>query len=172
MSTVESVWPVGYTKKDIQRPEKTAVMKVTGRKTNVLFSTMGQKMVVLADSLTGLQVSGVGGSDFPLLPVVLMQSKMLVTFVNDTWVTGHTNKGICILCNCRQKISLKGLWPSSVWSMQVRFMGLLCKLLWHIFGYFLFLCFELVCHSAITSLGPVCSSKNVVAFYLSRWHRC
>lgn len=57
-------------------------LKVTGRKTNFLLSTMGQRKIVPAYSLTGLQVSNVDGSDFHLLPEVLTQLKMPVTVDN------------------------------------------------------------------------------------------
>lgn len=57
-------------------------LNVTGRKTNFLLSTMGQRKVVPAYSLTGLEVSDLDGSDFHLLPEVLTQSKMPVTVDN------------------------------------------------------------------------------------------
>lgn len=58
-------------------------LKVTGRKTKFLLSTMGQKKVVPAYALTGLLVSDLDGSGFHLLPEVLTQSKMPVTVDNN-----------------------------------------------------------------------------------------
>lgn len=57
-------------------------LKVTDRKTNFLLSTMGQKKVVPAYALTGLQVSDLDGNGFHLLPQVLTQSKMPVSVDN------------------------------------------------------------------------------------------
>lgn len=51
-------------------------LNVTGRRTNFLLSTMGQKTVVLVYSLVGLEVSGLDSNDFHVLPEVLTQTKM------------------------------------------------------------------------------------------------
>lgn len=57
-------------------------LRVAGRKTNFLLSTMGQKTVVPAYSLTGLEISGLNSNDFHVLPEVLTQTKMPVSVDN------------------------------------------------------------------------------------------
>ncbi len=57
-------------------------LNVTGRKTNFLLSTMGQKTVVPAYSLIGLEVSNLDSNDFHVLPEVLTQTKMPVNINN------------------------------------------------------------------------------------------
>ena len=60
-------------------------LNVTGRRTSFLLRTMGQETVVPTYSLTGLDVSDLGGDDFYILPEVFTQKKMPVT--TDSMVT-------------------------------------------------------------------------------------
>ncbi len=57
-------------------------LNVTGRRANFLLSTMGQRTVVPAYSLAGLEVSDLDSNDFHVLPEVLTQTKMPVTVDN------------------------------------------------------------------------------------------
>ena len=57
-------------------------LNITERKNNFLLSTMGQKTVVPAYSLTGLEVSNLDSNDFHILPEVLTQTKMPVNVNN------------------------------------------------------------------------------------------
>lgn len=57
-------------------------LNITGRKKNFLLSTMGQKTVVPAYSLTGLEVSNLDSNDYHILPEVLTQTKMPVNVNN------------------------------------------------------------------------------------------
>ena len=53
-----------------------------GKKTNILLRTMGQRKVVSAHVLSGLEVSGMGVEDFIELPDVLTQRSMPVSTLN------------------------------------------------------------------------------------------
>ena len=57
-------------------------LNLTGKRTSILLRTMGQKKIVNAHILSGLEVSGMSTNDFIELPEVLTQKTMPVSMLN------------------------------------------------------------------------------------------